>query len=240
MSSLERPEPQPIRVLLVCDLAIVAWGLERLVGERESGLALAGSAATPTDARSLLDTQAPDVVLIDVDGDHGPDTVGELAAGHRAKVLALTGARDAATHEDMMLAGASGVVHKSDAVATLLKAIHRVHEGELWANRAAIGRVFDRLSRRKAVPAAGPEQLKIAQLTRKERQVVAEIARDASTTSEEIAERLHISRHTLRNHLTTIYGKLEVSGRLALFVYAHRHGLAEAEPAPPGGHRRAG
>jgi two-component system, NarL family, nitrate/nitrite response regulator NarL len=240
VSSLERRELQPIRVLLVCDLAIVAWCLARLVGERESSLALAGSAASLAEARNLLDTQAADVVLIDIDGDHGPDNVSELAAGRRAKVLALTGARDAGTHEDMMLAGASGVVHKSDAVDTLLKAIHCVHEGELWANRAAIGRLFERLSRRKAVPAPGPEQLKIAQLTRKERQVVVEIARDASATSEEIAERLHISRHTLRNHLTTIYGKLEISSRLALFVFAHRHGLAEAEPEPPEGHRRAG
>jgi len=42
------------------------------------------------------------------------------------------------------------------------------------------------------------------------------------------AERLHISEHTLRNHLTSIYSKLGLSNRLDLYAYAHKHGLNEA------------
>jgi DNA-binding CsgD family transcriptional regulator len=42
-----------------------------------------------------------------------------------------------------------------------------------------------------------------------------------------IAARLHVSEHTLRNHLTSIYSKLGLPNRLALYAYAHRHGLTE-------------
>ena len=47
----------------------------------------------------------------------------------------------------------------------------------------------------------------------------------AGATAKVIAEKLHISEHTLRNHLTSIYDKLGVANRLELFAYAHKNGL---------------
>ncbi|MDH3288155.1 MAG: LuxR C-terminal-related transcriptional regulator [Betaproteobacteria bacterium] len=43
---------------------------------------------------------------------------------------------------------------------------------------------------------------------------------------------LNISEHTLRNHLTSIYDKLNVANRLAMFAYAHEHGLTPDSPVP--------
>jgi DNA-binding NarL/FixJ family response regulator len=109
----------------------------------------------------------------------------------------------------------------------LLKALEKVHEGELWVDRAATSRIFMELARQKAAKNHDPEHLKIATLTPRERQSIAAIASDATAPGKAIAERLHISEHTLRNHLTSVYSKLGLANRLALFAYAHKHGLNE-------------
>ena len=81
------------------------------------------------------------------------------------------------------------------------------------------------MARQKAAEGNDPEKTKIATLTSRERQTIAAVASDASAPAKVIAERLCISEHTLRNHLTSIYGKLDVSSRLGLYAYATRHSL---------------
>lgn len=68
-------------------------------------------------------------------------------------------------------------------------------------------------------------RVKAAALTRREREVVALVAE--GLRNKEIAERLSISRATVRHHLSAIFLKLGVPDRLKLIVYAFRHGLAE-------------
>ncbi|MGH8650446.1 MAG: response regulator transcription factor, partial [Burkholderiales bacterium] len=98
----------------------------------------------------------------------------------------------------------------------------------LWLDRVATGRIFLEFSRDKVVPSADPERTKIASLTDREREVVSIAATHAGANAKAIAEMLFISEHTLRNHLTSIYDKLQVANRLELFAYAHKHGLAKA------------
>jgi DNA-binding NarL/FixJ family response regulator len=100
-----------------------------------------------------------------------------------------------------------------------------VHEGQLWLDRAATGRVFLEFSRQGAGPAVNPEQKKIASLTERERKIVSFLVTHAGATARVIAGELLISEHTLRNHLTSIYDKLGVANRLELFAYAQKHGL---------------
>lgn len=85
-------------------------------------------------------------------------------------------------------------------------------------------RIFVESSRRGTEQKLDPEQRKIDALT--EREIVAVTAAHAGANARAIAEKLHTSEHTLRNYLTSIYGKLGVDSRLALFAYAHKHGLA--------------
>jgi DNA-binding CsgD family transcriptional regulator len=82
------------------------------------------------------------------------------------------------------------------------------------------------LARQKAARNKNPEHDRIGSLTKRERQSVAVIAGDPSASAKALAARLHISEHTLRNHLTSVYSKLGVPNRVALYAYAHRHGLA--------------
>jgi two-component system nitrate/nitrite response regulator NarL len=223
-----------IRVVLLCDLPSVALGLEQLIASRAPAMAWAGTAHSVEEAHRLMKSRPADVVLLDLDGDIGAHGIAELLDGGRTRVLALTTSRDPAFCDAAVLAGASGVVNKRDATAALLKAIEKVHDGEVWLDRGATGRIFVAMARKRA--ARDPEQAKIARLTRKERLTVSEVARDPAATSREVAQRLCISEHTLRNHLTSIYSKLELRNRTELYAYANKQQLLTAggvsKPAP--------
>ncbi|MGE0560098.1 MAG: response regulator transcription factor, partial [Burkholderiales bacterium] len=108
-----------------------------------------------------------------------------------------------------------------------LTAISKVHDGQVWLDRAATGRIFVEFSRENAGQATDPERMKIATLTVREREIVAITAGNAGATAKTIARILFISEHTLRNHLTSIYNKLGVANRLELFAYAHKYGLTK-------------
>jgi len=215
--------PAPIRVVLLSDLPIVAWGLERIIESQHPAMTVAGTAHNVEAALRLMKHQPAGVVLLDLDGEIGAHGIPELLEGGRTRVLALTTSRDPDFCDAAVLAGASGVVNKRDATAALLKAIEKVHGGEFWLDRVATGRIFVAIARQRA--AKDPEQDKIARLTRKERLTVSETARDASASSRDIAERLCISQHTLRNHLTSIYSKLGLRSRMELYAYANKHRL---------------
>jgi DNA-binding NarL/FixJ family response regulator len=142
----------------------------------------------------------------------------------------LTAAQDPAVHQRAILNGASGVVLKSEDADVILRAIQYVHAGEIWFDRAATSRLLRSLN---AVPATTHEaaQLsKIATLTPKERQVVAAMALIPGARNKAVADRLCMSEHTLRNHLTGIYAKLKLENRLELCMYVIEHKLHEQRP----------
>ncbi len=189
-----------------------------------------GSTESCAEALKILDVAAPNVILLDIDlgSENGVDEIPRLLANSNAKILMLTGVRNKTAHDKAVLAGARGVVEKEAPAETILSAIARVHEGQIWLDREATGRVFIELSREGAAHRVDPEQAKISSLTHRERAIVAVTATNAGATAKTIAQTLFISEHTLRNHLTSIYNKLEVSNRLELFAYAHKHGLTKA------------
>lgn len=220
----------PIQVQLVA-LPLVAWGLARLVESAQPRLAIAGSAASVALYLLALNAQVPDVVVLDLDGEDGTESLADLHSQTKARILAITGTRNVALHDSAVLAGARGVVDKREpaAATTLLKAIEKVHEGEIWIDRNATSRIFLELARQKAGRDKDPEQQKIANLTRREYQTIASLAGDPSAAGKLAAERLHISEHTLRNHLTSIYSKLGLTNRVDLYAYAHKHGLLKSD-----------
>ena len=214
-----------IRVFLIDDHRSILWGLEKLIDSNKPAMQVVGSATSCTEALRMLDAASPDVIVLDVDlGDQsGLDAIPQLIASSSAKILVLTGVRDESVHDKAVLAGARGVVRKEEAADTILTAITRVHEGQVWLYRAAIGRIFVEFSRKSTGQTLDREQRKIQTLSDRERQIIAAIASDTGATAKTVAELLHISEHTVRNHLTSIYDKLSVANRLALFAYAHKH-----------------
>jgi DNA-binding NarL/FixJ family response regulator len=192
-------------------------------------LQVVGTAVSCAEAIKLLEGASPNVILLDIDlGDeNGVQEIPKITAVTDARILILTGVRDESLHDKAVLAGASGVVMKEASAETILTAIEKVNEGQLWLDRIATGRIFFEFSRENASQAADPERAKIATLTEREREIVAVASTHAGANARSIADLLSISEHTLRNHLTSIYDKLDVANRLELFAYAHKHGLTK-------------
>lgn len=224
----------PIRVFLIDDHRSILWGLEKLIDSCRPNMDLAGSATNIAEAVEALTDDIADVVVLDLDLGHesGVDAIPRLAAISKAKILILTGLRDEAVHQNAILAGARGVVGKESRAETILAAIAKVHEGEVWLDRAATGRLLVEVMRKStARESVGAEQRRIADLTVREREIIALAASNAGATAKVIAEELSISEHTLRNHLTSIYEKLGVANRLELYAFAHQHRLAKPRAA---------
>ena len=171
-------------------LPLVAWGLERLVQSAQPRLALAGSTTSVAECLLALQKQPTDVVVLDLDGDDGIDALAELHCQIKAKILVITASRDDALNDTAVLAGARGVVNKREAASTLLKAIEKVHEGEVWIDRNATSRLFLTLARTKATKKQDPELEKMAAQTPRERQTMEAVTTDVRVSSKQMAERL--------------------------------------------------
>jgi DNA-binding NarL/FixJ family response regulator len=114
-----------------------------------------------------------------------------------------------------------GLVFKSDPPEVLVKAIRKVHAGEVWLDRANTALVFRRMARNRRSRDA--EEHKVKKLTKRELEIISHVAEGLKNAA--IGERLFISESTVRNHLSSIFAKLEVQDRLGLVVYAIKHGL---------------
>ena len=140
------------------------------------------------------------------------------AAVPRAKVLILTALKDRARDQAAVRTGARGLVLKDAPADALLEAIRAVAAGELWFDP----RVLPAPGR----PGAAPEPSALSKLTAREREIVSLIGE--GLRNEEAARRLGITEKTVRNHLTVVFDKLGVSGRLELLVFAYEHGLVRS------------
>lgn len=217
-----------IRVMLIDDHKTMLWGLERLIEGENSGMEVVGTACNCDEARAQIDKLVPDVILLDLDlgGKSSLDILPALLANGISRALAFTGTREPVTLNQAVLRGARGVVRKDASAELVLKAIKKVHQGELWLDHETLGRVFGEFMNPITARKPDPEAEKKAVLTAKERKIIDAIVEGRGALNKALAQRLFISEHTLRNHLTSIYQKLGVSNRLELYVYAVKHQLA--------------
>jgi two-component system nitrate/nitrite response regulator NarL len=221
------PAVKTIRVLLIDDHRSVLWGLEKLIDSQKPKMQMIGKFTSYAEASTQLEKLSPDVILLDLDLgiEQGIDIIPQLAPITKSKIIILTGSRDSALHDRAVIAGAKGVLEKENSAETILTAIERVHEGQLWMDQARMGRIILELSRKKSVEENDPERKKIGSLTARERNIVMAVTARAGATGSDVAKELHVSESTLRNHLSSIYAKLELTNRLELWDYAHKHGL---------------
>jgi two-component system nitrate/nitrite response regulator NarL len=224
MTTISSATLEPIRILIVDDHAVVRAGLRMLI-DQNPAMNVIGLAGNRSEALAIAASEQPNLIILDVllGDEDGLTILPELReVAKSARVLVLTGLRGGETQRRAMLAGAMGIVLKDDAADVLIKAINKVHEGEVWLDRSMMGRVLDEMTQ---PPDVDPEQAKIASLTDRERQVIALIAEGLK--NKQIGERLFISETTVTHHLSSIFSKLDVSDRLELIIYAFRHRLAQ-------------
>ena len=218
----------PIRVLLVDDHKTMLWGLERLIESENPRMQVIGKATNKAEIFAILKLSKPDVILLDLDlnGENSLDFLEELLQESQARVLVFTGLQDPVVHQRAIINGASGVVLKNENADVILRAIKYVHAGELWFDRAATSRLLRSLNAPVTTFNKASQHNKIATLTPKERQVITAMALIPGARNKVVADRLCMSEHTLRNHLTGIYAKLDLENRLELCMFAIEHKLS--------------
>jgi DNA-binding NarL/FixJ family response regulator len=215
----------PIRIFIIDDHPTVVWGLERLIESEAPRMAAVGSASTyETAVKALVDTQA-DVIILDLDlgGASGLQAIPGLRQQSAARILVLTGVREPGAHESAIRAGALGVVGKESDPARLLEAIEKVHRGELTVDGKLTERLLARLAPDAGVSQPSSGDQKVDRLTPRERDIAVALMNQPELALKAVASSLGISERTLRNHLSSIYEKLEISSRLELYVFTSRH-----------------
>lgn len=213
-----------IRVLIVDDRPIVRGALQALVEAQRPRMECVGAAEDGPAGVALARRVAPGVVVLQYDPSR-LDVIGEIAATTHAKVMVLADRETADLHDQAVLAGARGLVGIRSDPGTIVRAIERIHEGELWLDRLSTGRLLVKLALGGSGRTQNPEEAKLAALTERERRIVIAMCRNAGSGAKAVAESLAISESTLRNHLTSVYEKLGVANRMELFEFAIRNRL---------------
>ncbi|NUT32069.1 MAG: response regulator transcription factor [Hamadaea sp.] len=214
-----------IRVLVADDDHLMRAGLAELLSY-DTGIEIAGQAATGREAVALAQRLRPHVVLMDV---RMPDLDGIAATRELArlapevKILVLTTFEQDDYIFGALRAGASGFLLKRTRPEDLIAAVHTVAAGEALLSPSVTRRVITRMAQQPMPEyAAGPD---LDRLTAREREVLLLIARGMA--NREIAEALTIEETTIRTHVKRILMKLELRDRIQAVIYAYENGLIQ-------------
>jgi two-component system response regulator DevR len=223
---------KPINLLLVDDSELVRTGLKTLLGSRgeRSPFAVVGEAATVASGVAETARLKPDVVLLDIrlpDGSGFEACRQILAKMPDTRVLILTSVIDDNLVYEAMSSGAHGYLLKEINAQALWQAIIDVAAGKFILDPAVTTRVLNLV--RNGAPQS--EQDKLAQLSAQERRVLALVAE--GKTNKEIAEQMSLSDKTVKNYLSNIFEKLQISRRSqAAVLYAESRNDSRP-PMPP-------
>jgi len=215
-----------IRVLIADDHAIVREGLRGLI-TTEPGLVLIGEAADGVEAVERSRALQPDVILLDLamPRKDGLTAIGEIkqVAPH-ARILVLTSFAEDNKLFPALQAGAHGYLLKDSSPQELLEAIAVVYYGEFLLDSRVAQKVVERISHPER---SLPEDL----LTEREKEVLRLVAEGLS--NQDIAERLVTTERTVRSHMGSILGKLQLENRTQAALYALRVGIADLDMGSP-------
>src|SRR5215510_1276315 len=218
------------RILIIEDEEIVREGLNLLVSH-QPGFRVVGSASTINDALAIAERERPDVALLDIKlgNEDGIDCLPRMeTVSPKTRVLVLTGLSDIETHYAAVSQGAMGIVRKIEGPETLMNAIRKVLAGEVWLNSELMTKVVNDFRQARAnvsmetqgegvKTGAAPalewrspvskrdayEEVKIARLTGREREVVELVGQGLPI--QHTPDKLCTSINTVRHQLTSLF-----------------------------------
>lgn len=204
--------------MVVDDHEVVRFGLKNLL-DHQSGWEVVTEAGSVTDAIRQAEEYQPDVIVMDIrlsDGS-GIDACRAIVKKYpQIKVIMLTSFAEDELLFNAISAGAVGYVLKQVGNDDLIRAIETIARGEAMLDPSVTNQVLAKLRESTRVEA-------FADLTDRELKVLALISR--GKTNKEIASSLHLGEGTVRNYVSSIFGKLNLSNRSEATAYAVRHNL---------------
>ena len=210
-----------MRVIICDDQAIVRDGLELLL-KLEKDVEVVGLAQDGIEALELVSKVNPDLVLMDLKmpGMNGVEATRRINSEYpRVKVLVLTTFDDDEWVFDAVRGGASGYLLKDTPREKLIEAIRGTMAGKSYVDPLVAGKILGQVANNQEQP----HTLITEKLTGREVEVLRLVARGFSNA--DIAETLHLSEGTIRNHVSAIFAKLDVPDRTQAAIIAIRHGL---------------
>jgi DNA-binding NarL/FixJ family response regulator len=212
-----------VRILIADDHALFRDGLRALflsICDTE----VVGEAATGEDAIVRAAELEPDIVLMDIQmpGLNGIEATRRIAqANPRAGVIVVTMFEDDESVFAAMRAGARGYVLKGAGQEEILKVIRAVANGEAYFGP----RIAERLMRFFTASRPATTSEPFPELTSREREILDLIARGHNNQT--IADRLYLSPKTVRNHISSIFAKIDAADRAQAIVRARDAGLGD-------------
>ncbi len=210
-----------IKVLIADDQEIVCEGLKRIL-QSDPDIKVIGIANNGQQALDLINHQTPDIVLMDLQMPimNGVQAIRQLRKTHPdLPVLVLTTYMDDKWLFDAIRAGATGYLLKDRPRHELLEAIKGMVSGEAYLDPSVAKKVLNQV-------ASAPEPIQFdesIEISERERDILTLLVEGLSNA--EIAQRLFLSEGTVRNYLSSLFVKLEVSDRTQAVVVALRRGL---------------
>ena len=209
---------ETLKVMLVDDHEVVRQGLRALL-EAEGDIEVVAEAESGPLAVSLASAHQPDVVVMDVrmPGGSGVEACRAIRDERpEVQVIMLTSFSDDEALFNSIMAGAAGFVLKQIRGRDLIDAIRTVAGGRSLLDPDVTKRVLERLRKAKF----DEKDPKLARLSPQEERILDMVGE--GLTNREIAERIHLSDKTVKNYVSTILQKLEVSRRAEAASYVAR------------------
>jgi DNA-binding NarL/FixJ family response regulator len=210
-----------LRVMLVDDHDLFRTGLRNLL--EEQGVHIVAEASDGAGALTLVRELTPDVVVMDLNmpGMNGIDATREIARfAPLTRVVVLTISDQDDDVIDAILAGACGYLLKDSSIQDLMQGIRAASIGEALISPHIASKVLQRI---RASSVASDAAVPGPELSERETEVLRLIANGKDNA--EIAQELHISPKTVKNHISNILMKLQIENRIQAAVYAVRRGL---------------
>jgi two-component system response regulator DevR len=211
------PADGPIRVFLLDDHEVVRRGLKELL-EADGDIEVVGESGSAQEATRRIPALRPHVAVLDgrlPDGS-GIDVCREVRSRHpEIAALILTSYDDDEALFAAIMAGAAGYVLKQIRGNDLVDAVRRVASGQSLLDPSVTARVLDRL---RADPV---EDEALAPLTDQERRTLELIGE--GLTNRQIGERMFLAEKTVKNYVSSLFGKLGMERRTQAAVFASKH-----------------
>ena len=210
-----------IKIMIADDHSMIREGLKSLL-ELEGDIQVVAEAEDGVDRLEKLKICTPDVLLLDINmpRKNGLEVLQTLKSSKsKVKVLVLTVHNEVEYLMKAVDIGVDGYILKDSESAELKKAIFSIVEGENYIQPSLIPALNSKMIEKNR------DEGKIESLTKRELEVLKLLA--VGMYNKEVAEKLNISERTVKNHVSNIFKKIEVTDRTQAAVFAIRNNLIE-------------